>query len=64
MSENPEEPTERLNKRLQDKPDEEKPRYCWASKEKVLAAGKKILAENSEFYQRLAQYDRLRLHGE
>jgi hypothetical protein len=59
MSEDyPGEEIEKLNERLQDKPDEEKPRYRWASKEKVLSAAQKILAENSEFYQRLAQYDR------
>jgi hypothetical protein len=54
----PEELIEKLNERLRDEPDQEKPGYRWASKEKVLSAAQKILAENAEFYRRLAEYDR------
>jgi uncharacterized protein with von Willebrand factor type A (vWA) domain len=60
MTENyPEELIEKLNERLRDEPDEEEPRYRWASREEVLSAAKKILAENSEFYKRLADNDKL-----
>jgi hypothetical protein len=60
MSENyPEELIEKLNERLRNETDEEGPGYRWASREEVLSAGKKILAENSEFYQRLADNDKL-----
>jgi hypothetical protein len=37
---------------------DEKPRYRLASREEVLSAAKKILAENSAFYQRLAEHDK------
>jgi hypothetical protein len=63
MSENHQkEPVEGLSEPSRDEPVQEKP--GWASKEKVLAAGKKFLAENSEFYQRLVEYDRLSRHAE
>jgi hypothetical protein len=53
--------TEKLNERLWNEPDEEELWYHWASRETVLSAGKKILTENSEFYEQLAEYDRLRV---